>query len=166
MAMTTRQMLERVKLELEAITPQIGRIYARLQFSPDGDQVITDWKFKDPTLGEIIKVFMIVPGNGKEKRGTTGHVGFSLAAQNIDIIGMISMTLEGKDAPDLVLEDTFTTITDKLRKLSRMQAASEGDAFFTGEMDWTKIGAATVASHKVLVKTLTIAVQDRRLGNT
>lgn len=163
MAIAIRAALDKIKAELEAITPSIGRVYARLQFSPEAEDVITDYKFEDPALGEVIKAFIIAPGNGRESRGTTGKTGFALAAQNIVVTGFVSMNTAGDGAPDLVLEDAFETIRTKLRALQRLQDVSQGDAFFTGEMDWTRMTMAKIANHNVLVKELTLAVQDRKL---
>lgn len=162
MAIGIRAALDKLKAELEAITPPIGRVHARLQMSPDQDAVITDWKFKDDVLGEVVKAFIIMPGNGRESRGTTGNTGFSLAAQNIVIRGFLSINTEGKGAPDLVLEEAFDAVRARLRKLTRLQDVSQGDAFFTGEMDWTPISMAKIANHNMLVKELTLAVQDRK----
>ncbi len=163
--MRTRDVLAFLKNELEQIDPPIGRVFAQLRKSADPQAMITDFRFKDPVFGNIIKAFIIQPGNARIRRATTGRNGHSHRLRNITIQGFISLR-EGNedDGEDLALEDTFDAIIGRLQQVQRLETQSQGSTFHKGEMDMTPITPARISNHNVLVAELTTVIEDRILG--
>lgn len=159
--MKTRDVLKVLKEKLEEIQPPIGNIFAVLRKSPKPEDVIQDYKFKDPVLGDVIKAFILRPGDSRISRATTGNVGFSIRVRNIIIDGFISVRDDSDQAEDVVLEDAWDAIVDKLQKVSRLEDKSQGDAFHVGEMTLGELAAGRVSNKKVLSQRLTTVVQDR-----
>lgn len=160
--MRTIEVLGFLKQRLESITPVIGRVHASLRVSPNLEDFVEDFKFKDPKRGDIIRAFLIKPSNSKSVRATTGRTGFSHKVQNFVIQGVISAGTKNENGPDLLLEDLFDSIEENLRQVSRLENVSQGDTFLKGEMDTTPIGVAQLGPHQVLAKELTVVVQYRK----
>ena len=159
--MKTRDVLQVLKEKIEEIDPPVGRLFAVVRKSPKLEDVIQDYAFKDPVLGNVIKAFVLRPGNARIQRATTGNVGFSFRLRNVIIEGFISVRDDSDQAEDVVLEDAWDAIIDKLQNVSRLEDKSQGDAFHKGEMELSELAAARVSNKKVLTQRLTTVVQDR-----
>lgn len=127
--MKTTQVLDILKTKLEEIDPPIGKIHTSLLSSPKPEQVITDLKFKDLALGDVLKAFIIRPGNAIIRRGTTGRQGFSMRLRNIEIQGLISINIDNVGAAERVLEDAWEEVIQKLQNESRIEDETRGDTF-------------------------------------
>lgn len=158
--MTTKEKLNAIAAEIRAISPSVGRVHQTLKARITMDDVKTDFEVKDTDFGDILKGWVVRPGDGDEERSTISQA-FSESSQNFVISGMISV-VERKATED-VLEDEMNRVRNALRqKTARLESGQ--NAFITGAMSWTAIGLATMGEHQVYTKNLTITVQDREAG--
>lgn len=165
MSLRTTEVLDKVKAELDAIEPSIGRVHTSLKASAKQEDIITDYLIDDPVAGKVIKAFIIRPGNQRIRRRTLGNNGFSNRFRTIIIDGFMTMPHENPNGADRILEDEFDKVINKLQALNRMEDSAQGDTFNTGEIDMTAIGIAKISNHNVIAAQLITIVQDRFLGS-
>ena len=161
MALRTSEVLDKIKLQLEAITPSIGRVHSDLRASAAPEDLIADYLFNHPTAGKVIQAFIIRSGPATIERGTTGNSGFSIRNRTIVIDGFVTIQHKNAAGADRILEDAFDSVISKLQKLQRLETRSQGDTFHPGQMNMTAIGVAKVANHNVVAAQLTTVIQDR-----
>ena len=164
MSLKTREVMDVIKRELDAITPSVGRVFATLRASASPDDLITDYLFKDDQLGKVLKAFVIRSGQQRIERMTTGNKGFPQRFRTIAIDGFVTIQHKNPLAAEAVLEDAWDAIVVKLQALQRLDKESDGDTFHPGMMEITPIGVAKVSNHNVVAATLTTVIQDRFLG--
>lgn len=160
--MKTRDVLSTLKQELASIQPPVGKLFSTLRASAKPEETITDFKFNDPSAGNILKAFILRPADSRISRGTTGRTGFSMRMRNIAIAGLI--TVREDISADAILEDAFDAIIERLVGVSRLETESQGDSFHVGEMTLSAPAVGLVSNHKVLMQELVTVVQDRILG--
>ena len=164
MSLKTREILDIIKRELESIEPPIGRVYATLRASASPEDLITDYLFKDPQAGKVIKAFVIRSGNQRIERMTTGNNGFSQRFRTVIIDGFVTIQHKNPVGAEGVLEDAFDAVIGKLQSLQRLDLGSQGDTFHPGKMEMTALGIAKVSNHNVVAAQLMTVIQDRFLG--
>ena len=164
MSLKTREILDKIKAELDSITPSIGRVHASLRASASPEDLITDYLFKDSTGGKVIKAFVIRSGQQRIERMTTGKNGFSMRNRTVIIDGFVTIQHKNPVGAEGILEDAFDLVIGKLQALQRLDLESQGDTFHPGRMELTQIGVAKVSNHNVVAAQLMTVIQDRFLG--
>ncbi len=161
MALKTREILAKIKAEIDAITPAVGKTFSTLRTGTKPEDVDVDYRFKDPVLGDVFKAFIIKPGIQRVNRASLGPGGFSKRDRLVLIEGFVSSRTGNEGAADSALEDAFDAIMAKLQTLQRLESKSQGDTFFPGIMELTPLAAGKVSNKNVVVAELQIVVQDR-----
>ena len=164
MSLKTREILDKIKAELESITPSIGRVHASLRASASPEDLITDYLFKDPIAGKVIKAFVVRSGAQRIERMTVGRPGFSQRFRTVTIDGFVTIQHKNPVGAEGVLEDAFDLIISKLQTLTRLETEPKGDTFQAGTIELTAIGVAKVSNHNVVAAQLMTVIQDRFLG--
>lgn len=119
--MTTRDILNSIVREINGIEPKVGRVYHTRRSKFDPKDVATDVTFREPSFedAEIVKLFIVSPGELREIIATTGRDGYSTAARVVRVTGMVSV--HDQHPSDWLLADTLENIRNALRKLGRLK---------------------------------------------
>lgn len=118
-----------------------------------------DFVKTDATLGEIVKAWIIRPGESLARAHTTGKLGKALEDRMYRIAGLISVR-EGK-ATENELDDASHLIRNELLKHGRLQPAGDTNPHGTGEVAISEMDVFKLAGkHLCWRQELTIKIQQ------